>query len=126
MSLDSLIKENSFHDSFIVKAKYDLQRKNLYVKLVQLFSELSINNEIDIDIKPDDQVEIEIYLEGIEYICPDIGNLDDNEIISVNNGKIGEFDIIMIQFLHEGLYKEMYIRGCNLNTKVNVLGIYKY
>jgi hypothetical protein len=126
MLLDNFVKENSFHDSFIVKAKYDLQEKILSVRFVQLFSELSIKTEKDIDIKPDDQVEIDIQLEGIEYISQDIINLEDNEIYSVDNGIIGKYDILMIQLLNEGSYKEIYIRGCNINIKAKNLGIYSY
>jgi hypothetical protein len=124
MLLDNFVKENSFHDSFIVKAKYDLQEKILSIGLVQLFSELSIKSEIDIDIKPDDQVEVEIQLEGIEYISQDIINLEDNEIYSVDYGIIGKYDILMIQLLDEGLYKEIYIRGCNIRINAKILGVY--
>lgn len=126
MLLDNFVKENSFHDSFIVKAKYDLQEKILSIRLVQLLSELSIKSEIDKDIKPDDQVEVEIQLEGIEYISQDIINLENNEICSVDNGIIGKYDILMIQLFNEGSYKEIYIRGCNINIKAKILGVYSY
>jgi hypothetical protein len=124
MLLDNFVKENSFHDSFIVKGKYDLQEKILFIRLVQLFSELSIKREIDIDIKPDDQVEVDIQLEGIEYISQDIINLEDNEIYSVDNGKVGNYDILMIQLLNDGSYKEIYIRGRNINIEAKILGVY--
>lgn len=125
MLIDNFIKENSFHDSFIIKVIYDLKDKILSIKLVQLFSELSINNEIDMDIKPDDQVVVEIQIEGIEYISQDIINIDDNEIYSVDIGKIGKYDIIMIQLQDGGEYNEIYIRGYNISIEAKIIEIYR-
>jgi len=126
MKIDAFIHENSLHDSYIIRTEYTPHKRMLILGLVQLFSEISINNETKIAIEPTDQVELEIVLSGVEYVCNDILNLEDFEIYSINNGMIGQYEVIMIQFINEGLYKELYIRGNNINLQAKILGKYSY
>ncbi len=123
MLIEDFIKKNSFHDSSIEKVKYNKHEETLSVRIVQLFSELSIENETGVKITPDDIVEVDIQLEGIKYISQDMSLTEDNEIYYVKKGVIGESDIIMIQLEINDEYSEIYIRGNNITVKATIIGI---
>lgn len=89
MRIEEFIHRNSLHDSYIIGAEYISHNGMLNIRLVQLFSELSIDNETQIDVEPTDQVELEIVLFGVEYISYDISIFKDFEIYSIDNGIIG-------------------------------------
>lgn len=126
MLIEDFIKKNSFHDSSLLKAEYSSREGTLYVKISQLFSELSIENETGVKITPDDIVEIDIQLEGIKYICKSMSLGEDNEIYHVIKGEIDEGDIIMIQLFIDSFYNEIFIRGNNMTVKATIIGIYSY
>lgn len=128
MKLDQFFHENSLHDSFITETNYDPEKKTVMMRIVQLCSELSIQNDADAKLSPDDQVEIEIVIAGVEHVSNELLDLDieNYEIYGVSAGQIGQYDIVMVQLLNTGIYKEVYIRGYGTDLQVKMIGKYNF
>lgn len=115
--------KNSFHDSYISQVYYDTKGV-LRVIIVQLLSELNIDYSSIKDINTDDQVEIEVRLTGIDYICHEDRHYLNSEITSVEVGSINGNDIILVRLYNYSCgmaYREIYIRGNNLQIECEVL-----
>ncbi len=126
MKIKDFIQNNSLHDSFIINADYIPDNKILKLNIVQLFSELSTNNVLNDKYNPDDQVEVEIIFSNIKYQCPGDISFIGYEILSLESGKINNYDIILIQMITENDYREIYLRGENINIICNIIKKYKF
>lgn len=116
-------EENSFHDSYITQIYYDIEGV-LRIIIVQLLSELNIDYSSIKEINTDDQVEIEVRLTGIDYICHEDRDYLNSEITSVEVGSINGNEIILVRLYNYSggmAYREIYIRGKNLQIECEVL-----
>ncbi len=90
-----------------------------------MLSELNIDYYSIKNINTDDQVEIEVRLTGIDYICHEDRDYLDSEITSVEVGSINENEIILVKLYNYSggmAYREIYIRRTNLQIECKVLG----
>ncbi len=123
MTINEYLEKNSFHDSYISNICYDTKGV-LKVAIVQLLSELNIDNYNIQGISADDQVEIEVKVTGIDYICHEDSDYLESEITSVEVGSMNGYDIILVKVYNYTcgmLYREIYIRGQNLQVTSEIL-----
>ena len=123
MRVYEYFEKNSFHDSYISQVFYD-RKGVLRILIVQLLSELNIDYSNIKDITTDDQVEIEVRLTGIDYICHEDMDYLNSEITSVEVGSINDNEIILVRLYNYSggtAYREIYIRGNNLQIECKVL-----
>ena len=115
--------KNSFHDRYISQVCFDAKGV-LRIIIVQLFGELNIDNCNIKDIKSDDQVDIEVRVTGIDYICHEDSDYSDSEITSIEVGSINCYDIILVRLYNYSgsmVYREIYIRGKHLQIECEVI-----
>lgn len=110
MTINEYFEKNSFHDSYISNICYEAEGV-LKVAIVQLLSELNINNYNIKGISIDDQVEIEVKVTGIDYVCHEDSDYLESEITSVEVESMNGYDIILVK-----LY-----RGQNLQVTIEIL-----
>jgi len=123
MTVYEFLDKNSFHDSYISRVCYD-SKGVLKIIIVQLMSKLNVDNRNIKDINFNDQVEIEVRVAGIDYICHEDSDYSDSEITSVEVGSINCDDIILVRLYNyrDGMvYREIYIRGKNLQITCEII-----
>ncbi|BCJ98214.1 hypothetical protein [Anaerocolumna chitinilytica] len=123
MRIYEYFEKNSFHDSYISQVYYDT-KGILRIIVVQLLSELNIDYCSIKDVNTDDQVEIEVRLTGIDYICHEDRDYLDSEITSVEVGSINGNEVILVRLYNYSggmVYREIYIRGKNMQIEYEVL-----
>ncbi|WP_066716814.1 hypothetical protein [Clostridium sp. Marseille-P299] len=123
MTVKEYFEKNSFHDSYISNICYDA-KGILKIVIVQLLSELNVDNYNIKDLSIDDQVEIEVRVTGIDYICHEDSDYLESEITSIEVGSINSYDIILVKLYNYTcgmLYREIYIRGQNLQVTSEIL-----
>ncbi len=123
MTIYEFIEKNSFHDSYISQVYYDIKGV-LQIRIVQLMSALNIDNYNIEDINVDDQVEIDVRVTGIDYICHEDNDYSDSEITSVEVGSINCYDVILVRLYNYNdgvVYREIYIRGKNLQVSCDII-----
>ena len=123
MTVYEFFERNSFHDSYISHVCYDTKGV-LRIIIVQLLSELNIDNCNIKGISADDQVVVEVSVTGIDYICHEDSDYSNSEITSVEVGSINCYDIILVKLYNYSsgmVYREIYIRGKNLQIACRVI-----
>lgn len=123
MKIYEYFEKNSFHDSYISQV-YNDGKGILRIKIIQLLNDLNIDYSNIKDVTIDDQVEIEVKLTGIDYICHEDKDYLDSEITSIEVGSIGDDEIILVKLYNyssDMIYRELYIRGNNLQIECKAL-----
>lgn len=123
MRVYEYFEKNSFHDSYISQVCYDTKGV-LKILIIQLLNELNIDYSNIKDITTDDQIEIELRLTGIDYICHEDKDYLNSEITSIEVGSINDNEIILVRLYNNSsgmAYREIYIRGNNLQIEGKAL-----
>ena len=108
---EKFVSENSFHDSYITGINYDKNTGCLKMNLVQLYSELQLDNSLVEGLNPDDLVELELIIEGVNYISEVDFDYSEYEILNLLYSNENGCDELVFQLHIFSGYEEIYIKG---------------